>query len=160
MLDAWQPFLVAQIGASAALLGLLFIGVSLNLARIIAAPLLTSRALFALLLLLAVLVAASLLLIPGQPMALLGVEMLLLGVLLAWKGGATGIAMRRGAVTAPLTIRLNLALTGLAVAPYPVAGVLLLAGDGRAFFWIAAGMIVSTIKAVTDAWVLLVEINR
>ena len=54
----------------------------------------------------------------------------------------------------------NIALTACAVAPYFVAGLLLFAGNMDALFWIAGGMIVSTIKAVTDAWVLLVEINR
>jgi hypothetical protein len=36
----------------------------------------------------------------------------------------------------------------------------LLFGMESGFYWIAAGVIVSFIKAVTDAWVLLVEINR
>lgn len=37
-LAAWQPFFAAQLGAGAALLGLLFVGLSLNLSRILANP--------------------------------------------------------------------------------------------------------------------------
>jgi modulator of FtsH protease len=36
----------------------------------------------------------------------------------------------------------------------------LLLGGASGFYWIAAGVIISFIKAVMDAWVLLVEINR
>lgn len=41
--DAWQVFFAAQVGASAALLGLLFVGASLNLDKILAGPLLPRR---------------------------------------------------------------------------------------------------------------------
>jgi hypothetical protein len=47
-----------------------------------------------------------------------------------------------------------------AFSPFIVGGVLLLFGIESGFYWIAAGVIVSFIKAVIDAWVLLVEINR
>ena len=43
-LATWQPFFAAQLGAGAALLGLLFVGLSLNLGRILANPSLPLRA--------------------------------------------------------------------------------------------------------------------
>ena len=68
MIEAWVNFFVAQCGASAALLGLIFVSVSLNLTKILSHPLLPGRAFAAMFLLLAVLLAASLMLVPGQPM--------------------------------------------------------------------------------------------
>ena len=55
-MEQWQNFLLAETGASAALTGLDFVGVSINLKRILSLPKLPSRALAALLLLLMILV--------------------------------------------------------------------------------------------------------
>jgi hypothetical protein len=52
-LEAWQPFFAAELGAAAALGGLLFVSLSLNLTKILSYPALPIRALVALLLLLA-----------------------------------------------------------------------------------------------------------
>ena len=43
MIEAWVNFFVAQCGASAALLGLIFVSVSLNLTKILSHPLLPGR---------------------------------------------------------------------------------------------------------------------
>jgi hypothetical protein len=50
--------------------------------------------------------------------------------------------------------------TQLAVLPYLVAGVFLLTGDPIGFYTLIPGITMSVIKAPTDSWVLLVEINR
>lgn len=55
-MPGWERFLVAQVGASAALAGLVFVSVSINLARILSSGGLPESALEALVLLLAVLV--------------------------------------------------------------------------------------------------------
>jgi hypothetical protein len=52
-LEAWQPFFAAELGAAAALGGLLFVSLSLNLTKILSYPALPVRALIALVLLLA-----------------------------------------------------------------------------------------------------------
>jgi hypothetical protein len=54
----------------------------------------------------------------------------------------------------------NLLLFECAVWPYVVGGVLLMVGNLSALYWIAGAIILSFIKALVDAWVLLVEINR
>ena len=79
----WDNFFTAEVGASAALLGLLFVGVSINLARIISLPGLPNRALLALIILLTILVVSSLLLVPGQSLTLVGIEVLVVG-LIVW----------------------------------------------------------------------------
>lgn len=158
--DAWQVFFVAQISASAALLGLLFVGVSLNLEKILAAPSLTRRALLALLLLLAVFVVGSAALIPGAPAALKAAAALGAGLSLAWLGWSASRDAWRHPATSRTNILFGLALTQAAALPYVVAAGLLLSGVPGALGCVAAAMIASTVKAVADAWVLLVEINR
>ena len=79
----WENFFIAEVGASAALLGLIFVGVSINLTRIISLPGLPNRALLALIILLTILVMCSLLLVPGQSQTLVGIELLVVG-LLVW----------------------------------------------------------------------------
>jgi hypothetical protein len=62
----WSSFLSAEVSASAALTGLLFVAVSINLARILASRQLTPRVAKALVMLVGILFAASLCLVPGQ----------------------------------------------------------------------------------------------
>ena len=44
--------------------------------------------------------------------------------------------------------------------PYLIAGIILLVGDESGLYWVVPAIIFSLIKAIADAWVLLVEINR
>lgn len=159
--DAWQVFFAAQVGASAALLGLLFVGVSLNLDKILAGPLLPRRGLLALLLLLlAVLVVGSVTLVPGLPEAALAAALLAAGLSLAALGLSVSLGSWRSPATSRLNIAFGFAMSQLAALPYVAAAVVLLAGGTGAPGWVAAAMILSAAKAVADAWVLLVEINR
>jgi len=69
----WSDLAVA--GAGAALTGLLFVAVSINLTRILEFSYLPERAMETLSLLLGLHVVHLLMLTPGQPRALLGTEM-------------------------------------------------------------------------------------
>ena len=75
----WQSLFVAEVGASAALTGLLFVAISLNLARILQGAGLSGRAGEAMVLLLAVLVVSTLALVPGQSSTARGAERLVAG---------------------------------------------------------------------------------
>src|SRR5580658_3582251 len=79
-MGAWNSFFQGELGAAAALAGLLFVAVSVNQARILALGRMADRGLEALAMLFLVLIIASLPLIPGQPMRLLGGEVLVLSV--------------------------------------------------------------------------------
>ena len=76
----WVNFFVAEVGASAALAGLVVVAISINLSRILAFPQLPARAAESLVMLTAALLLASCGLIPGQPMPIFGAEVLLIGI--------------------------------------------------------------------------------
>ncbi|WP_454916910.1 hypothetical protein [Xanthobacter sediminis] len=158
--DDWGNFLTAQVGASAALLGLLFVGVSLNLSAILAARHLPRRAMLAMTLLLVVMLISMVALVPHLPVALLGAFIFVLGAALFLAGHQIERVLYRSRAASPAKFVANLVLFECAVVPYLVAGALMAGGFGGGPYWLAAGMILSTVKAVSDAWVLLVEINR
>ena len=157
----WENFFIAEVGASAALLGLIFVGVSINLTRIISLPGLPNRALLALIILLTILVMCSLLLIPGQSQTLVGIELLVVG-LIVWIT-ATRLDIMILLKKEPQyrsSYMFNMALTQSALLPYIVAGIIVLTRGAGGLYWLVPAIIISFIKAILDAWVLLVEINR
>jgi len=157
----WEAFYAAQLGAAAALGGLVFVGLSLNLKKILSYAWLPGRALLALMVLMAILVISSFMLMPGQSLTALGLEIAAVGVLLFFVGSGMEIyALRKVNLQNRRPFIGNLVLLKIGILPFIVGGVLLLFGIESGFYWIAAGVIVSFIKAVIDAWVLLVEINR
>jgi modulator of FtsH protease len=160
-MDEWQGFFAAMVGASAALSGLLLVGVSINLSKILASSRLPNRALAALMLLVAVLIVSSLMLVPEQPVFLIGVEVLIIG-LLAW--AAISIidvrAWRRAETDYRRLSLLQLALNQFSLAPYIIAGIMILRGDFAGLYWLVPAMLFSFVKAILDSWVLLVEIDR
>src|SRR5256885_13020717 len=77
----WSDFALAQLGASAALLGLVFVGLSINLKDVIGSRQLVNRALEAVIALGTVLVSATGVLIPAQSRGVLSTELLVIAVL-------------------------------------------------------------------------------
>src|ERR1044072_1131099 len=94
----WSDFFVAEVGASAALAGLVIVAISINLARIIAYPWLPGRAAETLVAPTGVLVVSSYMLVPGQPAMQLAVEIAVAGAVMwlmpmtiqlrTWRGAA------------------------------------------------------------------------
>jgi modulator of FtsH protease len=159
-MDGWGNFFFAEIGAAAALTGLIFVGVSINLSKILAIPRLPNRAFQALFLLVAVLIVSSLLLVPGQSLTVQGVEMLAIGVIACVTMALLDRDARRKAE--PEFRRVVMAqavLNQIAVLPYAIAGILLLIQGDGGLYWLVPAIIFSFLKAILDAWVLLVEIN-
>jgi hypothetical protein len=157
----WETFFGAQLAASATLAGLLFVGVSINLAKILANPSLPGRALAGFYLLLANLIVASLMLLPGQPRTLMGAEILIVGLAIWGLITRLGvIAIRRSTADFRRYFIRHFVLFQTAVIPYPVGGVVVLAGMHGGLYWVGGAMVLSLFAASTEAWVLLVEINR
>jgi modulator of FtsH protease len=160
-IEAWENFFTAQLGAAATLGGLVFVGLSINLEKILAAPSLPNRALVALAVLLAALMMSSYVLIPGQGLVALGSEILCTGIGFAIFGGAIEIhTLRRLPLQNKTMFVGNMVLLAAALLPYVTGGFLVTMGEPAGLYWVAAGIIISFIKAIADAWVLLVEINR
>ena len=157
----WETLLAAELGAAATLLGLVFVGVSINLTRIMASGLLVERALEAVVLLLAVLTATAVALVPGQGPAGLGAALLVIG-LAAW-AALVGFQLRaRWRLAPPLraAFALRVLMGQAATLPFVVAGAGLLLGAGGGLYWLVPGLLVAVGWAVMDSWVLLVEILR
>jgi hypothetical protein len=158
----WTNFFLGELGASAALAGLLFVSISVNQARILALGRLADRGIDALLLLLLVLIVASLTLIPAQPPRLLGAEILLLtlGVLAALIGLQRGYlaGVPQGSRSRALrTIMLEQGAVGLFV----LAGLALAwRGDWAGLYLLVPAILLAFAAAGLHAWVLLIEINR
>jgi modulator of FtsH protease len=157
----WAGFFTAQVAASATLVGLLFVGVSLNLTKILSNTGLPNRALASFYLLLAILIISSLMLVPGQPPRLVAAEVMVVGTAL-WIVETfltLGSWRRSGSEVRHYFVR-NFFAFQAAVIPYLVGGGLLLAGVHSGLYWVAAAIVLSLFAASAEAWVLLVEINR
>ena len=157
----WENFFIAEVGASAVLTGLIFVGVSINLTRILSIPGLANRALLALTLLLAILVVSSLLLVPGQSLLLVGIDVLLTGLAawtIVWMLDISILRSMESRYRRPYVI--NMVLSQLAVLLYIIAGITVLVSGAGGLYWLVPAIILSFIKAILDAWVLLIEINR
>ena len=156
----WSDLFVATAGASAALAGLVFVAVSINIQRILEFPGLPERALETILLLMAVLLVSIAGLIPGQSHVALGLELLLVSLTVG------GMIVRLPTIRSDpkderqrwLWSRWGIRI--VAVVPLLAAAVTLLAESGGGLYWLVAGIAFAVTGAIANAWVLLVEILR
>ena len=157
---AWQGFCQALVGASAALTGLLFVAVSINLERILERPsFLPARAAETLAALLAVLVSCALTLVP-QNTRLLGIELLIVALLLL-AVTPRQIATRREHPEDPAAWhRSRIATTAAPAIPTAITGLSLIVHWGGGLYWLAPAALLGIAAAVYSGWVLLVEIVR
>jgi hypothetical protein len=157
----WEGLFLAEAGASAALAGLLFVAISINLDRILQGAGLPGRAGEAMVLLVVVLVACTLGLVPGQSATLLGAELLGAG-LVAWSILVViHVQAVRGRVGPSPGVRTGrVVMAQVAVLPLLVAGVSLLVRAGGGLYWLVPAVVLCLVVAVLDAWVLLIEILR
>jgi hypothetical protein len=161
MHEQWSAFFIAEVGAAAALAGMLFVALSINLAEIVKDPVLPGRALETVSILGGALLTASLMLLPEQDRPFLGVELIVVAVAV-W-AMVTSQEVLRARRTDPRfrsTLPGQVALGQFATVPAIVAGALLVAGQPAGYAVLAVGILASFVVALVNAWVLLVEILR
>jgi hypothetical protein len=163
--EGWSDLFVCAGGATAALSGLIFVSLSVNLRMLLDTDksdgrnLLTGRAMEALAALLTVLAISLVALTPG-----IGRGVLAAFILFAAAGSmvspvramqASG-GLRRPDI--PMLLRLVTAVA--LVLALLASGVTLAVGHGGGLLWLPAAFVVAITVAAINAWVLLVEVMR
>ena len=157
--EPWHDLFVATTGAGAALAGLVFVAVSINIEQILRQRGLPERGLQTVLLLVGSVVVSVFGLVP-QTTTALAVEAIFVGsALLAFFAGSLRpvLAGTQGPHVWIATRVLTL-LPGSV--PYVVAGISLVIGRGGGLPWLVVGIVGAFVGAIVNAWVLLVEILR
>jgi modulator of FtsH protease len=160
-MEGWSDFFVASAGAAGALVGLAFVAISINLARIIELPGVAGRAAETIILLSGTLAASLVALMPHRSSHQLGLS-LLATTAVTWL--STVLIQTRSFITKTYYKVGHATLRGILVQSATLPGMWasvallgLVPGDMTVF---AMGVILSILVAMFNAWVLLVEIIR
>lgn len=158
----WINFFLAAASASAALAGLVFVALSVNIGRILQFAHLPVRAGAAIGTLMLVLVGSIAVLIPQSPFAL-GVEILTFGIC-AWAlkmwAAYRSFAARKVYNRPLIESIVQLVLGQVPPLLFILGGILLMQDNASSFYWIAGGVITAFVFSVVTCWILLVEILR
>jgi modulator of FtsH protease len=157
----WESFFVAQVGASAALAGLVFVGVSINLTKIMSFKSLPDRALEAIVLLTIVLIESSLLLVPGAPRSIQALGVLAVGL----AGWALDVLLHRNVMRATEHVYrrsyvVHIVMGQAAILLFVFAGIATLLFGDPGLYWTIPAIVLCYLVAIINAWILLIEINR
>jgi hypothetical protein len=157
-LAAWTDFANTVAGGAAALAGLLFVGLSLNLAEVLKYPGVPARAAVTLGLTVAILLTAIFVATPGQDHRVLAAEVGVVGLATA-VGVIVGLRQQRSGKH-PARAQTSTLLLGVPALLLIVAAVSLWLQRGGGLYWVTAAVATGFVSATANAWVLLVEIKR
>jgi hypothetical protein len=157
--NEWHDFFVGSIGASAALTGLLFVAISINLEQILKFANLPGRAAGSLGVLVCALVVSACGLAPGQSLDALGIEVAIVGSVVAFQAIWVTVRHRDAGDRLAWQVErtVTLLLPGLA---FVGGGLSLIAGGGGGLYWILAATVLAFVVSALNAWVLLIEVMR
>lgn len=160
-MEVWSDFYVAQVGASAALAGLLFVGISISLDDILKFKHLPMRAAGSLTLLGMVLLVSMLMLVPNQSFRDAGWNVLLVSV------PATIVSFWMGVVSLrnmPAAFRKHgymvIGMKLLSALLFAISGLVMVVTNDKGDGLMVTGCVLAYIIVLIDTWVLLVEVHR
>jgi hypothetical protein len=159
--SSWNEFGNAVATAAAALAGLLFIAVSINLKQILDIPSLPGRAAQTLILFATPLVAALLLIVPGQARIALGLELLATGLFVGGVQVYLDLTAERGdedTLWRRVVGRVFPAVVSCGC--LVVAGATVISQAGGGLYWLVPSVLTALVFGLVNVWVLLVEILR
>jgi hypothetical protein len=157
---SWLGFFQAAVGASATLSGMLVVAISINLSRILDIPHLPDRAAAALIPPAGALLISMLALVPGQPPALFGAEVLAGGAAMSGLAILMLVRSRQQVKGEMRWLRSQIALGQAPSLPFVVAGAIMVTGNPNGLYWAAPGVGLALLSGIINTWVLLVEILR
>ena len=159
--SAWSSFGEAVATAAAALAGLLFIAVSINLKRILEFPSLPTRAGQTLIFFVTPLITGLLVITPDQARIALAAELMATGLAIGGiqlyfdlrteRGEEDTLYRRTVSVLVPVTVSCGCLV---------IAGATLAGQAGGGLYWIVPSVLSAIIFGPINVWVLLVEILR
>lgn len=153
---------MAQCGASAGLIGLLFVALSINMERIIDTPYLVNRVAEALLIFSSPLTFSIFGLVPHQSVLAFGVELLATGIviwLIITLAECRHVGNRPQEATARAVFLSIMQMQASAIAPI-VGGVLIATGHESGLYWLIPATLLAYASGIFNAWVITVEILR
>jgi len=158
----WTGFFTAELGAAAALAGLVMVAISINLNRILADPVLPGRSVETLILPTGVLVVSSCALVPAQPPLAFAIEVGLTGALMWLIPVVLQLRVRpsQGRGADPENFVPRVLLSQVSSLPIIASAVLIWLGSASALYWMVPGIVFALIATILNAWILLVEILR
>lgn len=166
-MEGWHDFFVTMSGAAVAFAGLVLVGISINLDRIIEQPGLVDKSAGPLIVLFTLFVTSSVMLIPGQRIRFLGFELLVASISFAI---AIGIILRRQSeysrqverqgIAPPNSFRFRLALCAVIVGFLILGSGMLIGGNTTGIYALVPAIVIGFLYSFLEAWVLLIEIDR
>jgi hypothetical protein len=155
--ERWHDLYVMLGGAAAALAGLVFVGLSLHAHAVAGDPLYRTRARNLTAGILYLTIASMFVLMPGQGLTALGIELIVGGLLLGGLFVETPLRFWPR-LDGEMRIRMIVATAACLVSVY--GGVSLIAGAGGGLYVVAAAAIAGLAMNVFGAWSLLLGLAR
>ena len=159
-IEGWSDFYVAMAGAAAALAGLLFVALSINVKEIVSIPLVAPRAVATISLLVGPLLVAGIGLMPDVSHVVRGLAMLVVTVLMWLVPSRYQWRIRHVASSSPAPWWIGFTFSQVTTIPGIVGALLFSAGVDGGLYLVAITVLLAFVYAMVNAWVLLVEILR
>lgn len=158
--EGWENFFVIAGGASAALTGLVFVAVSLNVDRILVSPGLRKIAAQTLVLLIMPLIMSLILITPMDQRWIAGLSCVVggffLGLTLVVVGHGMDLSQESSAIRRLRHLTPTLSVCVLIV----IAGVSILLDFGGGLYWLVPAVILALLGGVANAWLFVIRIEN